>query len=218
VINLEIDLKNILLRSEESQDLLKDFDLQFSKTGIFHLQGEIETSSEFMKCLVGIREFSRGEYRINGSLVTEMSFEEFLPYRLSMGYVFDFGGLLSNKTLQENLLLGIEYHSFFDNEKAAAKIREFIYRMNIVEYMHLRPFHVPGYVRKLVCVLRAFLHEPKLLLLDQPASALDPKRKVALWSWIEEQIQNKDILTLISSHEKIPFLTKEVNLESKKAA
>ena len=66
--------------------------------------------STLLQLIAGLQQSTKGKYLINDQNVSEMSFEEFLPYRMNIGYGFDFGGLINNRTLLENLTLPLEYH------------------------------------------------------------------------------------------------------------
>jgi phospholipid/cholesterol/gamma-HCH transport system ATP-binding protein len=67
-----------------------------SQTGVVVIRGaQGAGNSTVMQILAGLQTPSSGRYLINGVPVENMSFEEFLPFRLRMGYGFDTGGLLS---------------------------------------------------------------------------------------------------------------------------
>lgn len=142
--------------------------------------------STLLRLLAGLLSPTAGCYSINGVNVSDMSFEQFLPYRLNMGYSFDFGGLLSNKTLAENLLLPLLYHNLVPAEDAVARVDEVIKMFGLEQNKDRRPSAVPGSQRKLVCVLRAFINWPQVVFLDDPLTGLKQDNINDLIHYVEE--------------------------------
>ncbi|GIL17877.1 MAG: ABC transporter ATP-binding protein YtrE [Oligoflexia bacterium] len=128
--------------------------------------------STLLQLLAGLQMPTSGKYLINDQDVTEMTFEEFLPYRLAMGYGFDFGGLIHNGTLHENLMLPLMYHKMLSFNEAKARVDRYMNQMNISRYENQRPSLVQGGVRKIVCMLRALILHPQVVLLDDPSVGL----------------------------------------------
>ena len=128
--------------------------------------------STMLMLLAGLLPDVKGQYFINDVDVNQMSFEDFLPYRLSIGYSFDLGGILHNRTIKENLMLPILYHKLLTQAEAEKKVMSIIEHMGIQQYIDLRPSQVPGGIRKHICVLRPLLLNPKVLLLDDPSLGL----------------------------------------------
>lgn len=128
--------------------------------------------STLLQILAGLLPVSAGKYMINDKNVAEMSFEEFLPYRLSMGYAFDYGGLLHNKTLFENMMLPLQYHKLCSMEEAEERVRFYMQEMGIYRYRDQRPSAVQGSVRKIAILVRPLLIKPQMLLLDNPSAGL----------------------------------------------
>jgi phospholipid/cholesterol/gamma-HCH transport system ATP-binding protein len=142
--------------------------------------------STLLKIMAGLLSPTGGRYLINGANVCDMSFEEFLPYRLSMGYGFEFGGLLSNKTLFENLLLPLEYHNFLPHDEAVERVNETIRTFGLGWSKDQRPFSASGSQRKLTCVLRPFMHWPQVVFLDDPTTGLKQDNLNDLYHFVEE--------------------------------
>lgn len=128
--------------------------------------------SAVLKMLAGLLTPLDGEYFINGNPVNEMSFEEFLAYRLHIGYSFDLGGLLNNRTLKENLTLPLEYHKRFSPTQIKEKLAHFLELFNLGTVAERRPSAVSGSQRKACCVARALMMEPQLLIMDDPTTGL----------------------------------------------
>jgi phospholipid/cholesterol/gamma-HCH transport system ATP-binding protein len=74
--------------------------------------------STFLKLLAVLRLPQSGSFLINGADTTQMSFEEFLPLRMQIGYTFDYGGLFANRTLMDNMMLPLLYHKICEPEVA----------------------------------------------------------------------------------------------------
>lgn len=129
--------------------------------------------SLLLKLIIGLMMPQKGEYLLNGKSVQNMSFEEFTPYRLGMGYSFEFGGLMHNKTLLENIILTAQYHTNYFNFDAEERALDLMKRGGIYKSAYLRPSMVPGSHRKMTILLRAFLTRPQILLLDEPAAGLN---------------------------------------------
>ncbi len=125
-----------------------------------------------LQIMAGLAPINSGKYLINEENVSEMSFEKFLPYRLSIGYSFGMGGLLHNKTLLENLTLPLLYHKLCSPEEAETRVNSYMQEMGILRYKDQRPSGVQGSVRKIACLLRPILINPQILLLDDPSLGL----------------------------------------------
>jgi phospholipid/cholesterol/gamma-HCH transport system ATP-binding protein len=142
--------------------------------------------STLMKILVGLSTPMSGKFLIDGVDILPMSFEEFLPYRLNIGFSFDLGGLLSNRTLLENMLLPLQYHERLSHAEAMARAEDLMRDFCIWQNRNLRPANVSGGQRKACCVARAIVTQPEVLILDQPTTGLDKMASGALMNFIEK--------------------------------
>lgn len=136
--------------------------------------------STFLKLLAVLLMPTEGRVLINGQDTGEMSFEEFLPVRIKMGYSFDFGGLFANRTLHDNLILPLLYHKVCTMEEADDQARRLALEFGFERQAQHRPAMVSGGLRKLICVLRAFIMHPQMMVMDDPFTGIgmDASRKV----------------------------------------
>lgn len=136
--------------------------------------------STLLKLLAVLIQPQSGHYFINGQDTTEMSFEEFLPMRMQIGYSFDFGGLFANRTLHDNLTLPLLYHKICTPEEADAQARAWAVEFGFERQALQRPALVSGGLRKLICVLRAFIMNPQMVVMDDPFTGIgmDSSRKL----------------------------------------
>lgn len=146
--------------------------------------------SSLLQILAGVQVPNKGKYLINDHDVTEMSFEEFLPWRLNIGYGFDFGGLINNRTLKENCLLPLLYHKICTESEANERVESLFSKLDATKFLNQRPALVPGGIRKLTCLMRSVITEPDLLLLDDPTVGLSQEVALKFFDHIQE-LRNK---------------------------
>jgi ABC-type multidrug transport system ATPase subunit len=160
--------------SHEGQEIIvQNVEFDFPMNEILWVKAEEGAGkSSLLQVLAGLQIPQSGKYLINGENVVEMSFEEFLPYRLKIGYSFDYGGLINNRSLFDNLVLPLLYHKIGTPEEAKSRVDKLMKEFNIEKFANDRPAHVPGRVRKLTCLLRALILQPEVLLLDDPSVGL----------------------------------------------
>lgn len=173
-----------------------DINYTFPKSRVLKISSEQGGKSTLLKLMAGLLQVTDGQYLINGQDVSQMTFEEFLPYRLRFGYSFDFGGLLTNKTLAENLLLPLQYHNIQTSE-SEKWVQTLLQRFKLDRIQHLRPFNAPGSQRKATCVARAFVHKPDILLLDEPDAGLKDEGIMNLCQTIEECLEKHGMKQVI---------------------
>src|SRR5690606_33550704 len=104
--------------------------------------------STLLKLIAVLVQPQSGSFFINDHDTTEMSFEEFLPIRLKIGYSFDYGGLFANRTLRENLMLPLLYHKICSESEAAERAQAFAEEFFFSSQEHQRPAMVSGGLRK----------------------------------------------------------------------
>jgi len=128
--------------------------------------------SVLLQILAGLILPTAGRYLVNDKNVTDMSFEEFLPFRKKIGYSFDLGGLIHNKSLFENCMLPLVYHKTYSESESKENVMNLFTKFKIEKLAHKKPSEVMGGVRKLVNLLRAVVADPEMLLLDDPTVGL----------------------------------------------
>lgn len=168
--------------------------------------------STLLKIMAGLLTPQKGVYKINDEIVNEKSFEDFLEFRIGMGYGFDMGGLLNNKTLIENLLLPLEYHKLLRPEQASARVYEMLDLFGLHSQANLRPYAISGSHRKLTCILRAFVNWPQVVFLDDPVIGLKQDNLNDLIHYVEESFSSRGLRQIFFTSES-PMLAQHFKAE-----
>lgn len=177
--------------------VLEDVSLKLPMNSIQHVTGPSgHGQSTLLKVLALLLEPTTGSILVNEAVASEMTFEEFLPWRLEIGYTFEGGGLLANRTLEENLVLPHLYHNLSDADSVRAEVREIAKRFKFERLLERRPAMVSGGLRKLITILRPVLLRPSFLVMDDPFSGLDPDTARELEKLIFELRAKSEIETI----------------------
>jgi ABC-type transporter Mla maintaining outer membrane lipid asymmetry ATPase subunit MlaF len=173
--------EKLSLRDENGKAVLQRVDFRFPDEGILWVRASSGGGkSALLRLLVGLLDPSEGRYLLCGRDVAGMSFEELAPFRRRMGYSFEFGGLLSNRTVRQNLMLPFSYHRSLSAEDADARVQDFLRRFSLESVAEARPAQASGGLRKAACVARALIVDPEMLMLDHPTAGMDDRNKRAL--------------------------------------
>ena len=135
--------------------------------------------STFMKLATGLRRPSRGSIHIDGAPVTG-------PLKIS-GMAFQAPSLLPWRTTVDNVLLPLEivepHRSQFKARRAEYRERasKLLQSVGLGGYEDKFPHQLSGGMQQRASICRALIHEPKMLLLDEPFGALDAFTREELW-------------------------------------
>lgn len=151
--------------------------------------------STTINVLVGILQKDDGKVVLDGMSVENNIGET----SKKVGIVFQNSVLDKKLTVYENLkyragMYGISKEDFEKNLNELATKLEF---NDILK----RPFEkLSGGQKRRVDIARALIHKPKLLILDEPTTGLDPKTRILVWKLISELRQTKNLTVLLTTH------------------
>ncbi|MBK9294150.1 MAG: ATP-binding cassette domain-containing protein [Oligoflexia bacterium] len=195
-----------LNQSFDQNELFKDINLDIKLGKIISVMGSPGCGkSLFLKIISGLVEPTSGEVILNERNVYNLSFEETVPFRLSMAVCFENGGLLMNKSIDENIKLSLLYHNQWRSERSQKLYDNLIYDFKLKPYLHLRPAQVSSGVRKIAGLVRAFLLNPQILILDEPSLGIGPEAMLTLKKWIEIFRSEHDDKVVIMATQDIAF-------------
>ena len=153
--------------------------------------------STFMKLATGLRMPSKGTVVIDGRQVAG-------PLKIT-GMAFQSSNLLPWRTTLDNVLLPLEivepHRSQFKQKRAeyAAKARRLLQSVGLSGYEDKFPWELSGGMQQRASICRALVHEPKLLLLDEPFGALDAFTREELWCILRDlQLAQKFNVILVT--------------------
>lgn len=186
--------ENVGFAYEESKPVFTDmsFDVPMGKN-ILVTGPPGNGQSTFLKLLAVLLQPQNGRFFINGHDTTAMGFEEFLTFRMKIGYSFDYGGLFANRTLHENLVLPLLYHKILTPAQADMEASKLADHFCFHRQAGMRPASVSGGLRKLVCVLRAFMLKPELIIMDDPFTGLDAESVRKLIRMVHEKRESGEL-------------------------
>ena len=190
----KLRFENLTFQFEGQDPLFQSVDFDFPVDRLVWVKAEHGSGrSTLLQLLAVLQVPTRGSYWINDQNISEMSFEEFLPYRLMIGYGFDTGGLIHNRTLFENLILPLNYHKLLTPQQAAERVNTYLEHFNLMKYKDMRPSFISGGTRKLACMLRAIIHHQQMVLLDDTTVGLDESVALRLFDLIQDLRANQGL-------------------------
>ncbi len=171
--------------------------------------------STFMKLTTGLKMPSRGRITIDGQAVTG-------PLKIT-GMAFQAPSLLPWRTTVDNVLLPLEivepYRRDFKRKRAEyeARARALLQSVGLGGYEDKYPWQLSGGMQQRASICRALIHEPRMLLLDEPFGALDAFTREELWCALRDLQAQRGFNVILVTHDlrEAVFLADTVYVMSK---
>jgi len=216
-----VDFQNVWLAYNEQllamgHFAVEDITLQMDQGEFIAIVGPSGCGkSTFMKLTTGLNMPSKGTIRIDGQPVTG-------PLKIS-GMAFQAPSLLPWRTTLDNVLLPLEivepYRSSFRAKRAeyVDKARKLLQSVGLGGYEDKFPWQLSGGMQQRASICRALVHEPKMLLLDEPFGALDAFTREELWCAMRDLQAAQKFNVILVTHDlrESVFLADTVYVMSK---
>lgn len=182
------------------REILQNVTIQIEKGEFFVLVGPSGSGkTTTLKCLNRLIEHSQGEIFLEGKRVETYPLRDL---RLQMGYVLQEIALFPNLTVAENIAL-IPQMKRMDKQTVAKRTEELLEKVGLdpAHYLHRLPRDLSGGERQRVGILRALIAHPKVLLMDEPFSALDPLSRQQLQELTQTLHREYEMTTVFVTHD-----------------
>ncbi|MBR0597937.1 ATP-binding cassette domain-containing protein [Sinanaerobacter chloroacetimidivorans] len=183
-----------------------DIEYEFEK-GVLVIQGESGAGkTTILNCISGLQTPDEGRIAFEDTMVFDKEAGINVPTRLrNIGYVFQNYALFPNMTVQQNIVYGIKNRpEYKDKDKKSELVMYSEYIMETFGIAHLKrkyPNHISGGEKQRVALSRAIVTKPRLLLLDEPFSALDQQTKEIVYKEFAAFKENFQIPTVLITHD-----------------
>lgn len=177
--------------------VLKDIDLTVEKGQLVTLLGPSGCGkSTMLRCLAGLEQVSSGRIYLDGEDITDVA-----PRRRGIGMVFQQYSLFPNMTVADNVAYGLKLKKI-PKAQIADKVEHMLEIVGLSEKKKQYPAQLSGGQQQRVALARAMVTEPKVLLLDEPLSAIDALLRKNLQIEIRRIQQQLGITTVFVTHDQ----------------
>src|SRR5271166_4778485 len=151
--------------------------------------------STTMKMLVGFLPASSGTCKLFGEPMGSNDMQA----RRNVGYMTQAFSLYGELTVAQNLQLHAElYH--LPPEKVAGRIEELLERYDLKTVVNARPDSLPLGMKQRLQLAVAVLHEPAILILDEPTSGVDPIARDSFWRTLIDLSRDDGVTIFVTTH------------------
>lgn len=169
-----IEFKNATKQYGE-RIVLDNLNLQIQGGDWIWLLGESGAGkTTLIHALIGAIKLSAGEIIVDGYKVSGFDQKTLQEYRRKLGIVFQDYKLLQKKTVYENVAFAMEVCDY-GAKQIEQRVPEILEKVGLSDVRHHFPHMLSGGEKQRVGIARALIHEPRLIIADEPTGNLDPK-------------------------------------------
>lgn len=183
-----------------STHVLKGVNLHVEKGEFVAVTGSSGSGkSTLLNIIGGMDRPDSGSVSVADESISSYSDEKLTRYRREkIGFIFQFFNLLPNLTVFENIEMPLLLKGFSADEK----VRSFIGRVGLEGKSQRYPHQLSGGEQQRVAIARALIHDPELVLADEPTGSLDNKTGRAIMELIRELAEETDKTVILVTHEQ----------------
>lgn len=148
-----------------------------------------------MKMLTGLLTPSSGNIELFGKSITNDGIET----RKNVGYMTQSFSLYNELTVKENLILHARLYQIPSNI-INQRVEEMLNRFLLKKYEHTLSQELPLGLKQRLSLAVAVIHKPKMLILDEPTSGVDPISRDIFWDFLMELSRKDGVTIFISTH------------------
>ena len=197
--------------------ILKDADLKIEKGETVAILGSSGSGkSTLLNLIAGIDLPDQGEVRIDGKSLGQMSEKNrTLLRRRTMGFVFQSFNLIPTLNVYENLMLPLELNQISKNSGVISQMLE---ALGLKGREESHPDRLSGGEQQRVAIARALMHQPSLLLADEPTGNLDAETSQETLKLINHLVHRSRTTMIMATHsqEVIEWVDRVLGIEDGK--
>jgi ABC-type Fe3+/spermidine/putrescine transport system ATPase subunit len=149
-----------------------------------------------LRCIAGLEFPSNGAIILSGQIITKQRAE-----KRPIVMMFQQPLLFPHLTVIENIIYGLKGHRIKKREQLAMG-HSFLEKIELTEYAERYPYELSGGQKQRVALARALILKPRLLLLDEPFSSLDPALRGTIRSWVRGILKEQGMTAIFVTHDK----------------
>jgi spermidine/putrescine transport system ATP-binding protein len=162
-----LDIRNVA-KSFGTNPVLRDISLQIAEGEFLTILGESGSGkTTLLRIIAGFESANSGEILMEGE-----RFDLLPPYRRRVNTVFQHYALFPHLTVQENVGYGLRVAKL-PKDEIATRVSEALAMVKMSAFANSKPGKISGGQQQRIALARALINRPRLLLLDEPLSALD---------------------------------------------
>lgn len=199
-----IRLNNISKIYDQNTRVLESLDLTINQGEWTSIMGPSGSGKTTLLNIIGcLDSTSNGSIIINEKEVTKYNQVQLTRFRReNIGLIFQQYHLIPYLTALENVMLAQYYHGKVDEKKAT----EVLKRVGLGHRLDHIPSHLSGGEQQRVCIARALINDPKILLADEPTGNLDQKNGELVLSLIKDLHKEGHTIILVTHNPEIAKL------------
>ncbi len=197
-----IELKNVFKVYNNGVSALADVSLSIAKGEFVFVIGESGSGkSTLTKLLYREEKPNKGSVYVGGINVAKLRNSNVYKLRRKIGVVFQDFKLLPKLTVYENIAYPLESYGMKSDE-IRNKVMKAIERVGLKDKLRSYPNQLSGGEQQRVCIARAIVNEPKLIICDEPTGDLDPKMSKEIMDVIDTINKELESTIIMATHDK----------------
>jgi putative ABC transport system ATP-binding protein len=151
--------------------------------------------------VAGLLDPTEGEVEVLGEDLTALRGRRLVEFRgRNIGFVFQQYNLLPALTAAENAAVPLLIAGW-PRPKAVAKAKDILTQLGLADRVNSRPNQLSGGQQQRVAIARALVHEPRLLVCDEPTAALDAQSGQTVMQLIRDAVVRPDRAVIVVTHD-----------------
>ena len=190
-----IEIKN-LTKSYDKKCILKNINLKINDNEQVSIIGKSGCGkSTLLRCIARLEKIDKGQILIDNENVNNIK-----KFYNKVGMVFQSFNLFENMTVLENLIIAPVKLKIQTRDEAIKLAKGYLKEINLENKINEYPKNLSGGEKQRVAIIRALMEKPKILLLDEPTSSLDPQMKKEVLELISK-LKDYNMTIIVVSHE-----------------
>lgn len=190
-----IEIKN-LTKSYDKKCILKNINLKINDNEQISIIGKSGCGkSTLLRCIARLEKIDKGQILIDNENINDIK-----NFYNKVGMVFQSFNLFENMSVLENLIIAPVKLKMYSKKEAIKLAKNYLKEINLENKINEYPKNLSGGEKQRVAIIRALMEKPKILLLDEPTSSLDPQMKKEVLELVTK-LKDYNMTIIVVSHE-----------------